>query len=248
MTKPTTRLTTRLKLEASQVKQPLWAKLLAKLLSRPSVHQHLISWAQSKPYFDITDKTGQLYMRRWWLVPGFALAPHPKHGWLDVKPWWPFRWRIHQIVMPDSDRHYHNHPSGYRTFILKGWYRELSPNPNYRFASAQVFGETQHGQITVYRAGDTGKKDANHWHLIEDLSNVGEDGVWTLFCLSNKDKQEWGFLVDGKTVHWKDYLQTPEGGDSSKHWERTKPMQWADYEPDGVDWKSRKELKGERND
>jgi hypothetical protein len=31
--------------------------------------------------------------------------------------------------------------------------------------------------------------------------------VWTLFCLG-RQKGEWGFMVEGKKVPWREYLAT----------------------------------------
>ena len=204
-------------------KEPLFYRLLAKALAKPFIRDKLIGWAQDKRYFTLRDLDEEyVYMRRWWLVPKFALEIHRNgsgaYDWYyEPKPWWPFRWRIHQILRADYDRHYHNHPTAYRTFILDGWYEELSPDPNCRFASATVMGDLQFGKIEAFIAGMTAYRPATHWHTIKKVSGekrlqyeqsiLPTDGVWTLFCMSNKDRECWGFLVDGKMVNSVTYFE-----------------------------------------
>jgi len=192
-------------------KEPLGWRILAKVLARPSVSRRLIKFAQSRPYFDIY-KDEKLYMRRWWLVPSFALAPHPKHGWLEVKPWWPFRWRIHHIVSADSDPHYHDHQSGYRTFILTGGYCEVSPSKiSTRFPS--LYSNMSAGQLRTFRAGSTASAKATAWHSISAVNPQ----TYTLFCMSTKQVHEWGFLVEGVKVHWRTYIQAQKMGSTKEN-------------------------------
>lgn len=98
--------------------------LLARTLARPAVADWLIRRAQRTPYSPIISE-GELYMERFWLF-----NPYPDSGasGADRKPWrFPISIRIHHIVLPDQDRHLHDHPWNARTFILRGWYREVRP-------------------------------------------------------------------------------------------------------------------------
>lgn len=84
-------------------------KWLAKILAKPAVTDFLVRQAKKRPYVHIPALTGE-YMERYWLVP--------------EKPWLPFAIRIHIIKRPDSDRHLHDHPFDFRTFVLDGMYIE----------------------------------------------------------------------------------------------------------------------------
>lgn len=202
-------------------KEPLFYRLLAKVLAKPFVRDKLINWVQDKPYFTLRDLDNRfVYMRRWWLIPKFALdyvGNCVDGGHYEPKPWWPFRWRIHQILRADYDRHYHNHPTAYRTFILDGWYQELSPDPNCRWPSASAMGDLSLGKVEAFIAGMTAYRPATHWHTIKEVSGekrlqyeqsiLPTDGVWTLFCMSNRDRECWGFLVDGQMVDSVTYFE-----------------------------------------
>lgn len=208
-------------------KEPLFYHLLAKVLAKPFIRERLIGWVQDKPYFTLRDLDDRyVYMRRWWLVPKWALEPiwtfEPGNlnsvvSRYEPKSWWPFRWRIHQILRADYDRHYHNHPTAYRTFILDGWYQELSPDHNCRWPSAAAMGDLSLGKVEAFIAGMTAYRPATHWHTIKEVSGekrlryeesiLPTDGVWTLFCMSNKDRECWGFLVDGKMVNSVTYFE-----------------------------------------
>lgn len=68
---------------------------------------------------DIINKTGQLYLRRWYLTP----------------PTWPVRLFLHQIILDDDDRALHNHPWDFASFIMRGEYKEILPLGKSRQAS-----------------------------------------------------------------------------------------------------------------
>lgn len=129
-------------------------------------------WAFRHPYSDII-VDGQYYMGRWWV--------------LREHPWLPFAIRLHQIAMPDQDRHLHDHRSWYRTFILRGWYVEQSASKL---------------NLELRSAGDTVSQPASHFHRITGVSNRT---CWTLFVYG-RHQQDWGFLKDGKKIHWATYL------------------------------------------
>lgn len=113
---------------------------------------------------------GTVYMYRWRLI--------------EERRWLPFSIRLHHIVRPDMDRHLHDHPFDYRTFVLKGWYAETVRSGLRRLA-----------------AGDTFFSPVGRLHRI---SHVGDGGAWTLFVMG-RNNDRWGFLVDGRMVDRKDY-------------------------------------------
>lgn len=159
---------------------------MARVLARPAVANWLIRRAQRTPYSPIV-KDGELYMERFWL---FNAYPDTGASGADRKRWqFPISIRIHHIVLPDQDRHLHDHPWNARTFILKGYYKEERRRDTTRVR-------------TWRNAGDTAALKFAEYHRITDVS---EDGVWTMF-VTGKYRGTWGFMVDGAKVQWRQYL------------------------------------------
>lgn len=156
--------------------------LVAKLLARPAVVEYLIRRAQSTPYTHIVTD-GKLYMERYWL---FNAYPDTGGSGADRPRWqFPISIRLHRIMLPDQDRHLHDHPWDARTFILRGWYRE---------DRGDWFFPREEGHTAELKFGE--------YHRIVEVS---DGGVWTLF-VTGKYRGTWGFLVDGKKVLWRKYL------------------------------------------
>ncbi len=166
------------------ISEVLWSVLADRLADSPRVMAWLQRRAARTPYFDIYGPGGTLYMRRWWLMPRWCLRFDPLLGYPMPKPWMPFSVRVHHIVRPDADRHLHDHPFNFRT-LLQGWNVELRPD----------------GGRTI-TAGETYRAPATRWHRISQLS---EGGVWSLFIMGRR-VNDWGFLVDGEKVPWREYL------------------------------------------
>lgn len=105
--------------------------------------------------------------------------------------------RLHQIMLADDDEHPHDHPWDARTIILLGMYIEE------RLRKIQHWSFEENGieQITR-RAGDTATVKFNEYHRI---TFVPKEGVYTLF-FTWKYMGGWGFLVNGKKVPHKEYL------------------------------------------
>lgn len=158
--------------------------LIAKLLAKPAVANWLIRRAARTPYTHI-EKNGDVYMERYWLFNPYPVDSSGKGNWFPISI------RLHHIRRPDQDRHLHDHPWNARTFILRGWYREVKPladcQPDYKVARS---------------AGETATLKFGEYHAITEIS---EGGVWTLF-VTGKYRGTWGFLVDGAKVQWRTYL------------------------------------------
>lgn len=106
---------------------------------------------------------------------------------------------LHRIHRPDADDALHNHPWRFcRSLILSGGYAEerLVDGERVRF---------------VYRAGDVNRIDAGDFHRITHVLAH----TWTLLLVGDR-VQEWGFLVDGAVVPWREYLARGTYGDQSK--------------------------------
>lgn len=167
--------------------QFLW-HIVALILSNRRVANWLIRRAQRTPYTHIPSRDGShLYMERWWLF-----NPYRKD---DQGNEIPARWswlpsiRIHHICRRDIDRHLHDHPWNARTIVLSGFYFETVEGP--------------HGHVSRPRfAGYTGRLLYGQYHRID---HVSDGGVWTLF-FTWKHMGAWGFKVNGRKVHWREYL------------------------------------------
>lgn len=173
-------------------------RLLAAILTRPSVRRWLIARAMRTPYAHITGPDGSVYMGRWWLFnPYPAKSDGRKRKWAD---WLPSA-RIHHIMRPDSDRHLHDHPWNARTIILRGWYHEERP---YTTPMYPVRVDGHGGTRNLYRraAGYTGRLLFGEYHRI---AAVSDEGVWTLF-ITWRYRGTWGFNVEGRKVPWREYL------------------------------------------
>lgn len=156
-------------------------KLIAKIVSHPSVFKYLLARAKKTPYTHIYGvEDNELYMERYWLF-----NPYPVSGGKRHFDWLPLAIRIHKIVKEDNDRHLHDHPWNARTFILNGWYNEERLNGFNR-----------------RKRGDTSRLNFGEYHRITE---VCEDGVYTLF-VTGKYRGTWGFLVDGAKVKYREYL------------------------------------------
>jgi len=76
---------------------------------------------------EIISKDGVLHFRRWKII---------------LTPW--FAIYIHAIYKADEDKHLHNHPWNFWSFVLKGSYTERLPNfkLNPRFAGTHQYRDT----------------------------------------------------------------------------------------------------------
>jgi hypothetical protein len=101
----------------------------------------------------------------------------------------PFNITLHKILVSDLDD-LHDHPWGYATLILKGGYWEHTTTG--RFWRGP-------GHFRIRRAKDL------HRLELPKLEDGTEQPCWSLFFMG-KQKQEWGFIRDGKWVHNEQYL------------------------------------------
>ena len=93
---------------------------------------------------------------------------------------------LHRIVRPDDGRDLHNHPWDFSTKILSGGYLEEFDG----IAPHRVFaGE--------YRS---------RWHSTFHRIAAVDPETWTLVTTGPRIN-DWGFLVDGRFVPWREYLK-----------------------------------------
>jgi hypothetical protein len=146
----------------------------------------LMYHAFARPHRNLHDKDGSLYMGRWRVIDEDTIAGKVLEFFTGYSSA-----RLHLIMRPDHDRELHNHPFDYRTYIVRGYYREKAQHGLY---GASFIG--QHG------AGDSAIGRASKFHRI---SEVSEGGVLTLFFMT-RNKGEWGFNVGSKFVNSTKYL------------------------------------------
>lgn len=157
------------------MKEFLW-RVLAHVLSFPIVANWLIAYAKRTKYEDIEG-----YMERDWVFNPYREDQSTEYEWCETSA------RVHHILRPDNARDPHNHPRGWRTIVLKGWYLE----------------ERDDGEH-LRCAGDTAALDANEFHRI---TRVSAGGVYTLF-ITGPYVHQWGFrLPDGSFVKRREYQQ-----------------------------------------
>lgn len=173
------------------MKNTLW-QWLAVCIVKTGFWKVLVWWAKRTPYIHIF-KHNQLYMGRWWL---FNRYDKPVGKGLKVKgkkyPYLPSV-RIHHIAKPDIDRALHDHPWNARTIILSGGYTERILMPD---------GSTGNRNR---KAGHTGIIGFGKYHSIVMV----KPNTYTLFITWGK-QGDWGFLVDGKKVAWRDFVLAGE--------------------------------------
>lgn len=104
--------------------------------------------------------------------------------WRLETPWGSIR--LHHWLAPDDDRAPHDHPWGFRTFVLKGGYRDESPTGSEHL-----------------RAPATRYRPATHQHTV--FPDPG--GAWTIIVTGPKVRN-WGFWVRGKFVKMNKYFLT----------------------------------------
>jgi hypothetical protein len=82
--------------------------------------------------------------------------------WVIKTPW--FLLRLHHIMRGDSDRHFHDHPFDFSSFILKGGYVEHTP----------------HKLPRIFRPGSVNTKRAEELHYLKLLDGP----TWTVLVTS----------------------------------------------------------------
>lgn len=166
----------------------------------------IIRHAKGKPYFDLTHRDGSPYMGRWWLMPSFLLrwVPESRDAPAHLKPlpWLPISIRLHHIRSSDDDRHLHDHPFGYCSWILEGGYWELVPKSIDPDFIALNDGRLYERVDYVWRApGSILRRHASARHRIKVVDDAG---AWTVFVQFRK-VQPWGFYTERGKVYWYDY-------------------------------------------
>lgn len=115
----------------------------------------------------------------WGREVGMAECPYLKRWVLDLRL---FSIRLHNFRGSDDSRAMHDHSWGFITFILKGYYDDVTPDGRERM---------NRGKISY--------RPPHHIHTVE----VGPDGVWTII-LTGPRVRDWGFwsYTKGGKFRW----------------------------------------------
>jgi hypothetical protein len=103
---------------------------------------------------------------------GVATCPYLERWVLDFKL---FSIRLHHWLASDDQRHFHDHPWWYLSWVLKGSYVDRSP-----------WGDVRRARWSVKRF------PALHRHSV-----IIDKPCWTLL-ITGPEKRVWGFWVHGR--------------------------------------------------
>ena len=167
-----------------------------------TIAKHLIERAAKTPYSHLEG-----YMNRYWLVPfsdsaaGVGCGPvNPLRrplAWLFQK--FGIAIRVHHILRPDNDRHFHDHPWNFCSVVLRGFYIERRPRSQ---SQSPVVDDTEWREL-LRTPGDVMFRKSTDRHRI-----VFAREAWTLF-ITTRYRHSWGFYTSNGKVWWKDYLRVP---------------------------------------
>lgn len=112
------------------------------------------------------------YLRRW-------VLPIPFLGWSI---------RLHRWLGADDDDAFHDHPTWFRTFVLRGGYTDTSRGPGFDEKGKLVDASTALIK-DVLRAGSTRHRSATWSHMVLEV----RPDTWTL-CLFGREDRRWAFF------------------------------------------------------
>lgn len=201
--------------------------MIGYILSRPTIRDWIIKQAMKTPDDPIVagDGSGRIYMKRYWLFN--PLTKKDNGEWVRKYNWLPFSIRVHNILLPDPDRHLHDHPFNARTWIMIGGYQELRAeqvdhfglweenhhlNPNFLGeVDIRDYYDNEHiGCLYARREGSTTKLTHGRFHKVDAIyphDNHNGPGAWTFFVFGDYIGP-WGFLVNDAKMEHRQYIDT----------------------------------------
>ncbi len=121
-----------------------------------------------KPY----RKFGKLFQIRWKEPLGSPDCPY-LYRWTLIL--FGFSIRLHHWIKSDDRRFFHDHSSDLISIVLKGRYKNVTPNGAFEVKAPSIW-----------------KAKAEDRHYLD----IPEGGVWTLL-LFGRPRHKWGFYVNG---------------------------------------------------
>jgi hypothetical protein len=174
------------------------ANIIGRVLRKPAIRERLLAIAKRTPDAHIMSPDGsQVYMYRYWLFNQIDPRTY-KRKYRMI----PFSIRIHHIVMPDPDRHLHDHPFKARTWIMRGGYDEVR---SVTIVNALDPWWTERQMVEQhYLPGDSAALGHDQFHKITRLHG----GEALTFFVFGRYLGPWGFLVEGSKMLHRDYVRT----------------------------------------
>lgn len=140
---------------------------------------------------DIMDESS-VYLRRWYIL---------RTPWFGVY--------LHNILRPDTDRHLHDHPWNFWSFVLKGGYTESVPDRMSRWGLHR---------LRIWERWSVHRLRATDSHRIVHLL----PHTWTLILVGRRQR-DWGFWVENsedlsitappyRWIQWQQYIQLRKDG------------------------------------
>jgi hypothetical protein len=121
---------------------------------------------------EIKSRDGELHFKRWRIIE---------------TPW--FSIYIHGIYKADEDKHMHDHPWNYTSFVLRGFFSERMPARDGR--------KGRYDTLILGPGKFVGRK-AEQFHKIEQLHSPS---VYTLF-FTGRRRRDLGYLTE---IGWMDH-------------------------------------------
>jgi hypothetical protein len=136
--------------------------------------------------------TGQVYLKRWWLIPRNRL----------------FNLYLHQFCSSDPADEFHDDPWGNLSVVLRGSYIEWIATGEGEDTKVRRFDRSE-GDFVFRRGKTTHRIDLN---LQSDRCHASGDRIdweepcWTLFVTGPRLRR-WGFtdIMTGTWTHWKSF-------------------------------------------
>lgn len=146
----------------------MWKPLFGRKASPKQMAGDWMIWR----WFDIFGRdggSGDVYLRRLYVF---------KCPWFSVL--------IHRIKQPDPDRHPHDHPWDFVSFILRGWYQEWSEHETFEYTRPI----TKSNRVTAEKP--------------HRIVNVSPDCL--TLVITGPKKRSWGFHTEDGWIPWRDYI------------------------------------------
>lgn len=142
--------------------------------------------------------TGEVYLKRWWLIPRNPV----------------FNLYLHKLVSSDPAQEFHDHPWGNLSIVLDGGYVEWIATDEGGDTTIRRF-ERSEGDL-VFRGGSTTHRI--DLHKVSDQCRASgeriswEEQCWTLFATGPRLRR-WGFkdIITGRWTAWRDYCRASKG-------------------------------------
>jgi hypothetical protein len=137
------------------------------------------AWAEAhitaEPSFRLYAPDGRVQLERWYLIP--------RNEVMNLY--------LHRFLLSDEDQALHDHPGDNRSWLLRGYYQEVTPDDTF-----------------MRVAGDVVDRKAEMPHRVQLLD---EAPVLSLFQIGPV-RREWGFHCPKGWTHWREFNRVTAAG------------------------------------